>query len=142
MSGLFEQGPLLDGPAAVFFAEQRAVALGTVNPDGTPHVTPISPVLDLDRIVFATEGDTVKVRNLRGNESVAMSADEYDEDWSKLRSVIVFGRAQLIEQGFEWERARNLLYEKYPQYPSEAPIEEGSTVIVDVTLDRIVTWGF
>ena len=142
MSGLFDQGPLLDGPAAVFFAERRAVALATVNPDGTPHVTPISPVLDLDRIVFATEGDTVKVRNLRGNESVAMSADEYDEDWSKLRSVIVFGRAQIIERGFEWERARNLLYEKYPQYESEAPIDEGTSIIVEVRADRVVTWGF
>jgi len=142
VSKLFDSGPLLDGPAAVFFAEQRAVTLATVNPDGTPHIAPVSPVLDLDRIVFATEGNTVKVRNLWGNDAVAFSADAYDEDWSKLRSVIVFGRAQIIERGFEWERARNLLYEKYPQYPTEAPIEEGSTVIVDVRPDRIVTWGF
>lgn len=142
MSGLFDQGPLLDGPAGVFFAEQRVVYLATSMPDGSPHVVPISPVLDLDRIVFATEGDTVKARNLRNDDRVCLSADAYDEDWSKLRSVVVFGRAQLIEAGYEWERARNLLYDKYPQYPSDAPIEEGSTVIVDVTLDRIVTWGF
>jgi nitroimidazol reductase NimA-like FMN-containing flavoprotein (pyridoxamine 5'-phosphate oxidase superfamily) len=142
VSGLFDHGPLLDGPAAVFFAEQRVVSVATSMPDGSPHVVPISPVLDLDRIVFATEGDTVKARNLRNDDRVCLSADAYDEDWSKLRSVVVFGRAQLIEAGFEWERARNLLYDKYPQYPSEAPIEEGSTLIVDVTLDRIVTWGF
>jgi PPOX class probable F420-dependent enzyme len=142
VSGLFDQGPLLDGPAAVFFAEQRVVHLATVNPDGSPHVVPISPVLDLDRIVFATEGDTVKARNLHHEHRVSLSTDRYDEDWSKLCSVIVFGRAQLIEAGYEWERARNLLYDKYPQYPTDAPIEEGSTLIVDVTLDRIVTWGF
>jgi nitroimidazol reductase NimA-like FMN-containing flavoprotein (pyridoxamine 5'-phosphate oxidase superfamily) len=142
VSSLFDQGPVLDGPAAVFFAEQRAVSLATSLPDGAPHVVPVSPVLDLDRIVFASEADTAKVRNLRNDHRLSMSADEYDEDWSKLRSVIVFGRAQIIESGFEWERARNLLYDKYPQYPTDAPIEEGSTVIVDVTLDRIVTWGF
>lgn len=142
MSGLFGQGPLLDGPAAVFFAEQRVVHLGTVNPDGSPHVVPISPVLDLDRIVFATEADTAKVRNLRSDERLSLCADRYDEDWSQLCSVVVFGRAQLIEAGYEWERARNLLYDKYPQYPADAPIEVGSTLIVDVTLDRLVTWGF
>lgn len=142
MGKLFDQGPLLTGEAAGFLAERRVVQLGTVSPDGTPHVVPISPVLDLDSVVFATEASTVKVRNLWGNPAATLSADEYDEDWSKLRSVIVFGQAQIIEAGYEWERGRNLLYEKYPQYPTDAAIELGSTVIVDVRIDRVVTWGF
>ena len=35
------------------------------------------------------------------------------------------GEAYVVDAGFEFERDRALLYEKFPQYESEAPIEEG-----------------
>lgn len=133
-------GPLT-GSAATFVEPFRVGHLATFSEETGPHVVPISPALDLDRLLFATEADTVKVRNIRGNGSVSIGFDSYDEDWSKLRAVVVFGEAYVIESGPEWERGRNLLYEKYPQYPREAPIEEGSTVIVEVRPDRVVTWG-
>ncbi|MDH5313313.1 MAG: pyridoxamine 5'-phosphate oxidase family protein, partial [Actinomycetota bacterium] len=103
---------------------------------------PISTVLDLDRLIFATETDTQKVRNLEASATVAISFDEYHEDWSQLRQVIVHGEAYLLDSGFEFERDRSLLYEKFPQYESEAPIEEGTSVIVEVRVDRVVSWGF
>lgn len=136
------EGPVLDGAEAAFFDAQRSVSLATVGPDGAPHVVPVSPIVDLDRVIVATEVDTVKVRNILRNPAVSLAADEYDEDWSKLRAVVVFGEAQLIDGGFEWERDRTLLYEKYPQYPTEAPIVEGSTVMLDIRVDRVVSWGF
>jgi nitroimidazol reductase NimA-like FMN-containing flavoprotein (pyridoxamine 5'-phosphate oxidase superfamily) len=137
-----DEGPMITGAPAEFFAAARTVALATANGRGEPHVTPVSPVLDLDRIVLATGRDTAKVRNIHENPSVSLSADAYDEDWGSLRGVVVFGEATLIDGGFEWERDRNLLYEKYPQYPEQAPIVEGETVMLDIRIDRIVTWGF
>jgi nitroimidazol reductase NimA-like FMN-containing flavoprotein (pyridoxamine 5'-phosphate oxidase superfamily) len=129
------------GAEAAFVAGARTGALATTYPDGRPHVVPISPVLDLDRLVFATEADTQKVRNIEADPSVAISFDEYHEDWSQLRQVIVHGQGYLVEAGFEFERDRSLLYEKFPQYESEAPIEEGSSVIVEVRVERVVSWG-
>ncbi len=61
--------------------------------------------------------------------------------WGALRSVLVHGRARIIERGPAFRRARKLLYEKFPQYPVEAPIEEGGSVIVEVTIDRAVSSG-
>lgn len=136
------EGPVLDGAEAAFLEARRVVYLATVDRHGAPHVVPVSPVVDLDRIVVATEATTAKVRHVLGNPSVSLCADEYDEDWTKLRSVVVFGTAQVIDAGFEWERDRTLLYEKYPQYPAEAPIEEGATVMLDIRVDRVVSWGF
>ncbi len=52
------------------------------------------------------------------------------------------GEAYVIDSGFEFERDRALLYEKYPQYEREAPIDEGASIIVEVRADRVVTWGF
>ena len=77
-------GPMFGRAEATFVASRRVGYLATVYPDGRPHVVPISPVLDLDRLVFATERDTTKVRNLEGNPFVAIGFDEYDEDWSRL----------------------------------------------------------
>jgi len=129
------------GAESAFVAAARTGSLGTVYPDGRPHVVPISPVLDLDRLVFASEIETQKVRNIDANPAVAVSFDEYHEDWSKLVQVIVHGEAYLLDAGFEFDRDRTLLYEKFPQYEAEAPIEPGSSVIVEVRVDRVVSWG-
>ena len=136
-------GPILTGGAAEFVSAARVAHLATISPEGEPHVVPVSPVLDLDRVLIASEAATAKVRNVRFDPRVSISVDEYSEDWDHgLRSVIVFGEAQVIEDGFEWERDRNLFYEKYPQYADAAPIEEGSTVVLDVRIDRVVAYGF
>lgn len=132
---------LFSGPEAEFVAQARTGSFATSYPDGRPHVVPISTVLDLDRVVFATETDTQKVRNIDADPNVAICFDEYHEDWSQLRQVIVHGEAYVLDAGFEFERDRALLYEKYPQYESEAPIEAGSSVIVEVRVDRVVSWG-
>jgi PPOX class probable F420-dependent enzyme len=124
-----------------FVARQRIAHLATTSTDGRPHVVPISPVLDLDRVVFATERATQKVRNIVHSPAVAICFDEYSEVWSSLRQVIVHGNAYLIESGFEFRRDRDLLYDKYEQYETDAPITEESTVLVEVRVKRAVSWG-
>ncbi len=130
------------GSEAAFVAGARTAALATTYPDGRPHVVPISTVLDLHRVVFATERETQKARNLEANPDVAIAFDEYHEDWSQLRQVIAHGEAYMLDGGFEFERDRTLLYEKFPQYEREAPIEQGSSIIVEVRVERVVSWGF
>ena len=135
-------GSPLSGEETEFVAAARVGHLATTRTDGTPHVVPISPVLDLDRLVFATETDTVKVRNIRNNPYVAVCFDEYDEDWSLLKQVLVYGAPYFIETGMEFVRDRNLLYEKFTQYEVSSPIEESTSVIVEIEMERASTWGF
>ena len=136
-------GKLFRPEEAGFVALAREGHLATVRPDGRPHVVPISTVLDLDRLVFATARDTQKVRNLAHDPAVAISFDEYHEDWTQLVQVIVEGEAYVLDSGFEFERDRTLLYEKFPQYESEAPIEEGSSVIVEIRVDNVMSsWRY
>lgn len=129
-------------PAETEFVERQRVAhLATVYPDGRPHVVPISPVLDLDRVIFASEPNQ-KVANIRGNPAVAIAFDHYSEVWSALHGIVLHGTAYVLGEGFEFRRDRSLLYEKFTQYESDAPIEEGGSVIVEVRIDRVVSWGF
>jgi len=126
---------------AEFVEGQRVARLATVHADGTPHVVPISTVLDVDRLIFASERETQKVHNLRGDPHVALVFDDYGEDWAALRQVVVFGRAMVIESGPEFERGRGLLYEKFEQYEPVAPIDQGTSVIVEIRIDRVSADG-
>ena len=138
---MFPDGPLLRGAEAEFFASARISHLATSDETGEPHVVPICHVLDLDHVIFASETDTKKVRNLIGDGRASICVDAYDEDWSLLKQVIVRGEAMLIDPGYEWDRDRQLLYEKYPQYETASPIDDGTTIVA-IQIDRVLSWGF
>jgi PPOX class probable F420-dependent enzyme len=124
-------------PAARAFVDAARVArLATIAPDGRLHVVPICPALDGDRILVATE-PTQKVRNVEADPRVGLAFDEYDEDWSKLRSVNASGRATIHGDGAVWDRGRDLLYRKFPHYADDAPIEPGQTLLLEIELDWV-----
>jgi PPOX class probable F420-dependent enzyme len=62
---------------------------------------------------------------------VTILVDHYDEDWSGLWWIRLRGRARVLDDGDERERALALLAEKYPQYRTEPP--DGPVLAVDVT---------
>ena len=110
--------------------------LATTDPDGRPHLVPI---------VFAIDGDTVysavdakpkrsktlrRIENARARPDVTVLVDHYDDDWTKLWWIRLRGRARVLDEGEERERALALLAEKYPQYRTEPP--EGPVLAVDV----------
>ena len=128
-------------PAVRAFVDAARVArLATVTPDGRLHVVPICPALDGDRILISTEPNA-KIRNLEADPRVGLAFDEYDEDWSRLRGVSVSGRATIHRDGPVWDRGRDLLYEKYPQYAGDAPIDPGRTLLLEVEVDWVSTAG-
>jgi nitroimidazol reductase NimA-like FMN-containing flavoprotein (pyridoxamine 5'-phosphate oxidase superfamily) len=127
---------------ARFVERQRVAHLATLLADGTtPHVVPVSPVLDLNRLVFASETQTQKISNIRGNPAVALCFDEYSEVWASLKQVLVYGQAYFIESGFEFTRDRDLLYRKYAQYEIDSPIEDSDSIMVEIRIERVSSWG-
>ena len=96
-----------------FLDGQRVARLATVDAAGVPHVVPVC---------FAIEGDTAyiaidrkpksgkplkRLRNIAENPHVALTADHYDDDdWTRLRWVMVRGRAELLERGDEHDDAQ------------------------------------
>ena len=120
----------------------RVARLATIDPTGRPHVVAVSPVLDGDLILFATDEESAKVRNLRSNARVALVVDEYSEDWNHgLRGVMIRGTARVLDHGPEWDRVRGLLYDKYLQYEPLAPIHPGRSVIVRVEIEDVSDSG-
>jgi nitroimidazol reductase NimA-like FMN-containing flavoprotein (pyridoxamine 5'-phosphate oxidase superfamily) len=104
-------------PEAVrsFLLAANVCRIATVREDGTPHIIPVCPVFDGDETVYVDVAkDGVTARALAGNGRLTAIFDEYYDDWSKLRAVILRCRARPAA-GAELERAWELFREKYPQ---------------------------
>ncbi len=127
---------------ARLLARERVCRVATADRGGTPHVVTVCHILADGKIYFATETGSKKARNLRENPRAAVLVDLYSEDWSGLRGVMVQGTVRLIPGGPRFRKIRKLLYAKYPQYPSEAGLEESEDTIVEVTPRRVSSWGF
>jgi PPOX class probable F420-dependent enzyme len=126
--------------------EARVARLATADARGHPHVIPICFVFD-GRAIYTAIDEKPKlaspkrlrrIRNIEANPGVALVVDHYDEDWVRLRYVLVSGTAQVIEGGDDHARAVALLQDKYPQY--RAMRLEGRPMI-KITPGRVVAWA-
>jgi PPOX class probable F420-dependent enzyme len=145
--------PLLDAPeppgdAAAFIAAARVARLGTADAAGRPLVVPVCYAFDGHYWYSAVDAKPKRaparalkrVRNIRQNPWVSVLIDHYDEDWSRLRWVIIHGRAELLRPGREHTRALDLLAAKYPQY-TELTLPPAGDVI-RVTPHSYVLWRY
>jgi nitroimidazol reductase NimA-like FMN-containing flavoprotein (pyridoxamine 5'-phosphate oxidase superfamily) len=120
---------------------QRVCRVATVSRDGRPHNVPVCPILEGDRIYFASAADGVKVQNVRATGQMALLFDEYTEAWPGLKGILVWGTGRVIEAGTTFRRIRKLLYQRFPQYETQAPLEEMQSVIIEVVPTRTFSWG-
>jgi len=127
---------------AQLVARERVCHVATAGRAGVPHVVPVCHVLLDGKLYFASDTDARKVANLRANPKVAVTVDLYAEDWSSLKGVMIQGGVTFIEHGPRFRKIRRLLYEKYPQYPDDAALEEDENLIVEVTPRHVFAWGF
>jgi hypothetical protein len=80
--------------------------------DGAPYVTPMSFVLDGERILFRTKPGK-KLDALRHDPRVCIEASQYDPGSGEWASVIVFGNATEADDSPTGSLTVELLYEKY-----------------------------
>ena len=92
-----------------FLAEHRVAHLATADASGRPHVVPVC---------FARSGDALyvpidakpkrgdpralrRLRNLRRRPEATLLVDRYDEDWRRLRWLMLSVRARILEPDAE-----------------------------------------
>lgn len=110
--------------AREFLLESRLAHLATSTKNGKPQVIPICYVYDGDSLYSSIDEkpkrrsptQLQRVLNIVENPSVSLVVDLYEEDWSKLKYVLVRGSAEIVHTGEEHEHAVQLLREKYAQY--------------------------
>lgn len=123
----------------------RVARLGTADEQGRPLVVPVCFVFDGRSCYTAVDGKPKRssalrrLRNLAVNPLATLLVDDWHEDWSKLRYVMVHGRAELARADDEVEYALELLVAKYRQYREVEPLAEQGSVI-SLKPERIVAW--
>jgi PPOX class probable F420-dependent enzyme len=106
------------------FAHAPVACLGTVAPDGMPHLVPVVFAVRHEVIYTAVDAKrktTQRLRrlaNIEHNPRVSLLVDHYAGDWTQLWWVRIDGIAAIHRDGAEVRMGRDLLRAKYPQYQS------------------------
>lgn len=132
-----------------FLKAGRVARLGTADAAGQPLVVPICYAFDGRHCYSAIDakpkrqapGRLKRVRNIRENSLVSLLVDHYDEDWSRLRYLVLQGRADLLSEGAEFTYAVDLLLEKYAQYRAMS-LDRNSGLVIKITPERVIQWSF
>jgi PPOX class probable F420-dependent enzyme len=101
--------------------------LATTGADAQPHVVPVTFALLGDEVMTAVDQKpktTTALRRLRNvdeNPRVAVLADRYDEDWTRLWWVRADGVAIVEDGGPVFDAALTALANRYPQYRDDPP---------------------
>lgn len=128
-----------------FLADQPVARLATADAAGQPHVVPFCFALwqgalytPIDEKPKRSDRPLKRLRNLAENPRVAVVADHYETDWTRLRWVMVQGQASILEGGPERAAALAALRAKYPQYRAMA-LE--TRPIIKIVPDRVFGWA-
>ena len=128
-----------------FLAQQRVAHLATADKRAVPHVVPVCFAIR-EHTLYITIDDKPKrsvtalkrLRNIAENPAVALVADHYDEDWTRLGWVMLHGRAEILSEGTERGDAQALLRERYPQLRA---MQIAGYPVIAVRIERTSSWG-
>lgn len=129
-----------------FLRSARSGHLATADDKGRPHVIPVCYVFDGEAVYSVLDAKPKstslmrlrRVRNILANPQVSLVVDHYEEDWTRLRYLLVSGDAGLLESGGECSRAIAMLREKYPQYKA---MDLDESPVIKIVPSRFVPWS-
>ncbi len=137
----------LNDSEIAFIQMQRVAHLATADADGHPHVVPVCYAFDGSHFYTpldekpkrVAEHQLRRVRNIEARPEVMLLIDQYDDDWSRLGYVQVYGEAVLLNPGEAGHaEALRLLRDRYTQYRTMA-LE--THPVIAITPQRVVSWG-
>ena len=129
----------------VFLDGRRVAHLATADAAGVPYVVPVCFAVRGDSVYIAIDrkpksGRPLKrLRNIAENPHVTLTADRYDdEDWNRLRWVMVRGRAEILESGAEHDDAQAGLRAKHRQYRA---MDLAPLPVIAIRIERVTSWS-
>lgn len=149
---------VLTDPERRFIDEQRRAVLATTAPDGRARLVPVCHALSgevdkvgrpilytpIDEKQKKTDNphDVARVRDLLVLPELTLVMDRWDEDWSRLAWLRLYGYGELLDpqpdEEAEHAAAVMLLRERYPQYATH---DLEHRPIIRVAVERVVSWG-
>lgn len=128
-----------------FLDAARVGHLATADRAGVPHLVPVcfclreqSAYISVDEKPKRTDIPLKRLRNIQDNPAVALTADRWDEDWTRLAWVMLRGTAETLIDGPEHDQAQADLRARYQQYRS---MDLSPLPIIAIRIQRVTSWG-
>ena len=116
----------------------RVATLATIRADGRVDLVPVTFAFDDRTVVTAIDHkkksttELKRLENIKQFPEVTLLVDRYDDDdWKQLWWVRIRGRAKVHQSGNEFDRAIDLLSERYTQYVEKRP--KGPAIVIERT---------
>ncbi len=137
---------MLSARERAFIETRRVAHLATADAQAVPQVVPVcfglaedALYITIDRKPKRDGGRPLKrLRNIAENPRASIVFDRYDEDWRRLGWVMLHGRAAILADGAEHDRAQALLRARYPQLEAMAI---GPLPVIVIRIERVASWG-
>ncbi len=135
----------ISAAARDFCETSRVARLATADAAGVPHLVPVcyavvndSLYITIDEKPKRTDIQLKRLRNILENPEVAVTVDRWDEDWRRLAWVMLRGRAEILADGAEHDRAQARLRARYPQYLT---MDIAALPVIALRVARTTSWG-
>lgn len=130
---------------AEFIEEQKSLQVGTINSDGSIHLSTLWFAVVDDLIVFETYTSSQKVVNLERDPRITVLLEDGLE-YNNLRGVMIKGTANLASEPTEVKQiAREVIKRNQPEIPDEMLDDAAASLavkrtVVTVVPEKVVSW--
>ena len=128
-----------------FIEEQKSLQVGTINSDGSIHLSTLWFAVVDDLIVFETYTSSQKVVNLERDPRITVLLEDGLE-YNNLRGVMIKGAANLVSEPTEVKQiAREVIKRNQPEIPDEMLDDAAASLavkrtVVTVVPEKVVSW--
>ncbi|MCU1365273.1 MAG: putative pyridoxal 5-phosphate synthase [Ilumatobacteraceae bacterium] len=133
-----------DEEIATYIKQSRIATMGTIGPDGRPHLVAMWYAVIDGAIWFETKGRAQKVKNLQRDDRITCMIEDGDT-YDTLRGVSIEGRGVIIDDPEVLWKVGVSVWERYtgPYTEEVKPFVEfmlNKRVAVRVDVERVRTW--
>jgi len=142
---LREKVRMNDAEIDEFVEEQKSLQVGTLNSDGSIHLSTLWFAVVDQKIVFETYTSSQKIVNLKRDSRITVLLEDGLE-YSNLRGVMIRGTSLLTEESAEVERiAREVIKRNQPEVPEEMLDDAAASLalkrtVVAIVPEKTVSW--
>ncbi len=139
---VFQEPPLTSQETDAVLQKAPIATLCTHNEDGTIHAAPVWFKYQDGNIMFGTQEDTRRVKNIKQNQDVTVVVDV---EQPPFKGVVIYGKARLDYDDVVAKRVS--IFEKYMPTKNAQGLAEGlkklrTPVIIQVKPSKTVTYDY
>jgi len=142
IKGYPQMPPFTQAEIEIFLSKPLVARLGSINEDGTIHLTPIYFKYEKNEFILGTQTASRRIRNIKRNPNVTILMDDTNDPY---QAVMVYGKAVLDYE--DVLQKRTAILEKYETKEqaiksAQGLCEKWSSVIIHIRPDRIVSYDY